>query len=70
MRDIDRISRTCAALEKLWEQFPDLRLTQLLSNFCILTTHANGDRLDYFQEDDVTYAKITYTLEQLESIEM
>lgn len=33
MRDPARIPRILAKLEKLWEQYPDQRLGQLLENF-------------------------------------
>jgi len=35
MRDKKRIKRICEKLEKLWNEYPDMRLGQLLENFVI-----------------------------------
>lgn len=52
MRDPKRIPRVLAAIEKLWRQEPDLRLMQLLLNFC---AHHGGGHYSpdpYFMEDN------------------
>ena len=45
MRDPNRITKTLQEIQKVWEQFPDLRLGQLLLN-------ATDDTILYYLEDD------------------
>lgn len=47
MRDPKRISVIVKRLEELWEEFPDLRLTQLIVNF---QGYIGSDL--YYMEDD------------------
>ena len=48
MREKARIKRICKALEKLWIQYPDQRLGQLLENYVF------GRNTDIFHiEDDI-----------------
>jgi hypothetical protein len=47
MRDKKRIKRIVKLLEKLWLEYPDQRLGQLLSNYCFV----NGMDI-FYQEDD------------------
>lgn len=70
MRDPNRIDIICDTLKELWYRFPDYRFTQLLSNFVICSSTCDGDNINFYQEDNTTYSKIRYTLEQLDSIEM
>jgi len=46
MRDIQRIPRILGLVEKLWNKYPDLRLTQLIMN----ALKMNSD--PYYVEDD------------------
>jgi uncharacterized protein YihD (DUF1040 family) len=60
MRDKNRISEITHDLERLWKQYPDLRLGQLLENF-VFTKGQRGDKTSvalFYQEDDETQKKI------------
>lgn len=47
MRDPKRIKRVCKLIEKLWNELPDQRLGQMLSNYVF------GQHKDiFYQEDD------------------
>lgn len=46
MRDPARIERIIGLVEKIWNEYPDLRLTQLIMN----ALDMNGD--PYYVEDD------------------
>lgn len=47
MRDPKRIPRMCKKIERVWKEFPDQRLGQLLANYVF------GHHRDiFFQEDD------------------
>lgn len=48
MRDPQRISAIVKRLEELWEEFPDLRLAQLIVNF----QGYMGSDLYYMDDDD------------------
>lgn len=52
MRDIERIDKIITLIADIWHQYPDWRLTQLLSNINALGN--TTDRINYFQEDDET----------------
>ena len=53
MRDLKRIKRICKLLEKLWLEYPDQRLGQLLANYCF------GHHTDiFYQEDEITEKKM------------
>lgn len=52
MRDIKRIPIILAAIQELWEYFPDMRLGQLLENF------AFDSNTMFFQEDEVTLMEL------------
>jgi hypothetical protein len=64
MRDPQRIERICHDLERLWKQYPDQRLGQLLQNYAfpnrVITINNMVVRIaDIFnQEDDETDKKI------------
>lgn len=47
MRDPERIDKVLNTIKKIWKQYPDLRLCQLLFN---ITNDANAL---YYVEDDV-----------------
>ena len=55
MRDPNRITKTLQEIQKVWEQFPDLRLGQLLLN-------GTDDVILYYLEDEelVEYLKTYY----------
>lgn len=55
MRDLNRITKTLQEIQKVWEQFPDLRLGQLLLN-------STDDTILYYLEDEklVEYLKTYY----------
>lgn len=52
VRDIKRIPIILAAIQELWEYFPDMRLGQLLENF------AFDSNTMFFQEDEVTLMEL------------
>ena len=54
MRDVNRIPQTLQELQKVWEQFPDLRLGQLLLNA------VNDINLYYIEDDKLIQTIITY----------
>ena len=55
MRDPNRITKTLQEIQKVWEQFPDLRLGQLLLNI------TNENNLYYLEDDAlVQYLKKYY----------
>jgi len=56
MRDPKRIKQICNKLQDLWERYPDMRFTQLLTNF----VYTDG-KLFWSQEDD-------FIIEQLNEI--
>ena len=62
MRDPKRITKTLQEIQKVWEQFPDLRLGQLLLN-------ATDDTILYYLEDEelVEYLKKFYERFKYES---
>jgi len=41
MRDLTRIPRICAELERLWSRYPDMRLGQIVAN--ATPTRFHGD---------------------------
>lgn len=45
MRDINRIDDVLERIKKIWKQYPDLRLGQLLTNVV-------SESIIYFVEDD------------------
>ncbi len=49
MRDISRISRVLASLERCWLKAPDMRLGQLFEN---LKTFSGKDDLFYIEDDE------------------
>jgi uncharacterized protein YihD (DUF1040 family) len=51
MRDKNRIKPLLELIESIWEQYPDLRLGQLMTN----AAHKSGWRIDglFFIEDDL-----------------
>lgn len=64
MRKEKKIDEMCKLLAKAWKRVPDWRLTQLLSNYRILSDE--GDRIYFYQEDDKTYNKILKMISSLE----
>jgi len=52
MRDKSRIHRICQELEVIWEQVPDWRFGQLLSNMLGDICYKNEIRDIFFPEDD------------------
>lgn len=55
MRDIERIDNILLEIKTIWEEHPDLRLGQLLSNII------SGDNLYYIEDEDlITYLKGFY----------
>lgn len=66
MRDEQRIERICHNLERLWKQYPDMRLGQLLENYVfpnIVAYDYKGKLIGngtygFFQEDDETDKRI------------
>ena len=56
MRDIERIDKIIILIADIWHQYPDWRLTQILSNSNALGD--STDRINFFQEDDETLRKL------------
>lgn len=56
MRGIKRIDKIITLIAGVWYQYPDWRLTQLLSNSNALGD--STDRINFFQEDDETLRKL------------
>jgi hypothetical protein len=60
MRDINRIERIIHDLERLWKQYPDQRLGQILENY-VFNRGQRGDKTScalYYQEDNITQDNI------------
>ena len=60
MRDENRITEITHYLERLWKQYPDQRLGQLLENY-VFTRGKRGDKTSgalFFQEDEDTQKNI------------
>lgn len=58
MRKLSRIKKILGMLEKLWNEYPDMRFGQLLENF-IFFKGERGDSTSvsiFYQEDDETEA--------------
>ena len=51
MRDANRIPKVLAELHKIWAQFPDLRLGQLIDNATAIAADS-GVNLDLFYVED------------------
>ena len=70
MRKLSRIKKILRMLEKLWNEYPDMRLGQLLENF-IFVKGERGDNTSvmlFYQEDDDTEEIIELRLKLLEMI--
>ena len=52
MRDPNRINEYLKIVEKIWKSYPDFRFSQLLLN--------TGD-MNYYEEDDLFFAKLYVT---------
>ena len=62
MRDPDRIDRILKILARIWHQFPDLRLGQLLVNAA-----PEIERIPYNVEDKVVEDKLVEFMRRMES---
>ena len=70
MRKLSRIKKILRMLEKLWNEYPDMRLGQLRENF-IFVKGERGDNTSvmlFYQEDDDTEEIIELRLKLLEMI--
>lgn len=47
MRDVNRIDKVLEEIKRIWEKYPDLRLTQLIMNL------SNSPMLYYLEDDDL-----------------
>ena len=56
MRNIERIDKIITLIADIWYQYPDWRLTQILSNSNALGE--STDRINFSQEDDETLRKL------------
>lgn len=59
MRDFNRIDEILTDIRALWINYPDMRLGQLLENFVF------DKKTMFYQEDDVTDAKLKEAWEAL-----
>lgn len=61
MRNPDRIEPLLELVKKIWKKYPDLRLTQLLSNAALSSDEWSDNDL-YYLEDDKLYKALTLYL--------
>ena len=64
MRDPNRIKRIMSLLQRTWEEYPDMRLNQLLMNIHGIGEGTAFTRDFFYQEDTQTERSLLHILEE------
>jgi uncharacterized protein YihD (DUF1040 family) len=64
MRNLDRIDPMLEMIRRIWKKYPDLRLTQLLSNAALSSDEWSDNDLYHLEDDKLFKALTLYLVRQ------